>query len=92
MEFRTAAEEQLDGLSDHDVLESAAQHGRVLVTHDIRTMPRHFEEFLLGGGGSPGVFLIPQRVAVFVALEELLMIWLASEDSEWRDRLIWLPL
>ena len=41
---------------------------------------------------NPGVFLIPQRLDVGTAIEELLLIWLASEAEEWEDRLEWLPL
>ena len=36
--------------------------------------------------------LIPQNLDIGTAIEELLLIWLASEASEWADRLEWLPL
>ena len=55
-------------------------------------MPRHFHEFGEAGNHSSGVFLIPQRVEVRVAIEELLLIWLVSEASDWNDQLVWLPL
>jgi hypothetical protein len=55
-------------------------------------MPAHFREFRNAGKHSAGVFLVPQRLDAGTAIEELLLIWLASEASEWENRLEWLPL
>jgi hypothetical protein len=38
------------------------------------------------------VFLVPQSLEISRAIDELLLIWLASEASEWENRLEWLPL
>jgi hypothetical protein len=35
-----------EGMTDPDVLAVAASLGRILVTHDVRTMPQHFGEFI----------------------------------------------
>jgi Ser/Thr protein kinase RdoA (MazF antagonist) len=42
LDFQTAAAAGLAGLRDPAVLTRAARDGRVLVTHDQKTMPRHF--------------------------------------------------
>ncbi len=55
-------------------------------------MPAHFRAFRNNGKHSSGVFLIPQSLDVGTAIDELLLIWLASEASEWENRLEWLPL
>lgn len=47
VDFQTATEAGLRGLGDREVLSHAAQTGRILVTHDRRTMPRHFAAFIL---------------------------------------------
>jgi hypothetical protein len=70
----------------------AAEHQRVLVSHDVGTMPAHFRAFRNAGKRSFGVFLISQSLDVGTAIEELMLIWLASEASEWENRLEWLPL
>jgi uncharacterized protein YbjT (DUF2867 family) len=49
VDFASAADSVLAGLSDPEVLEIAAQHNRVLVTHDRRTMPGHFRDRLDAG-------------------------------------------
>ena len=64
----------------------------MLVSHDVGTMPAHFRAFREAGGLSGDVLLIPQSLEVRTAIEELLLIWLTSEASEWENRLEWLPL
>jgi len=44
--FQTAHAAGLAGVPDPEVLALAAQAGRVLATHDRKTMPTHFAEFI----------------------------------------------
>jgi hypothetical protein len=90
--FLTAQSAGLRNMNDAEVLALAAEQHRVLVSHDVGTMPAHFRTFRNAGKRSSGVFLIHQRLDVGTAIEELLLIWLASEASDWEDRLEWLPL
>jgi Domain of unknown function (DUF5615) len=46
LDFKRAAEVPLDGLADEVVLELAAGDGRILVSHDVNTMPGHFRTFV----------------------------------------------
>jgi hypothetical protein len=92
IDFLTAQAAGLRGMNDSQVLALAADHQRVLVSHDVGTMPAHFRKFRGAGKQNSGVFLIPQNLDVGTAIDELLLIWLASEASEWEDRLEWLPL
>ncbi len=39
LDFQTAMEAGLSGVNDPEVLARAAREGRILVTHDRRTMP-----------------------------------------------------
>jgi hypothetical protein len=79
-------------MKDDQVLKLAAESQRVLVSHDVGTMPTHFRAFTDAGNHTAGVFLISQSLDVGTAIDELLLVWLASEASEWADRLEWLPL
>ena len=92
LDFLTAQAAQLRGMSDIKVLALAAEQRRVLVSHDVGTMPPHFSAFRKSGKQSSGVFLIPQRLDVGMAIDELLVVWPASEAADWNDRLVWLPL
>jgi hypothetical protein len=92
VDFQTASAAGLHRLSDSAVLAFAAESRRVLVSHDVNTMPDHFRTFVRAGRRSPGVFLIPQKLDIAEAIDELLLIWFASEAEEWEDRLEWVPL
>jgi hypothetical protein len=91
LDFQSAAEARLEGLPDPAVRAIAAANGRILVTQDFQTMPFHFGNFLVQGGHSPGVLLISQKRATSVAIEALLLIWDASEETEWADRIAEIP-
>ena len=91
IDFQTALAAGLANLSDTEVLGMAAREGRVLVTHDRRTMPRYFAAFVTTGP-SPGLLIIPQHLAVASAVEDLLLIWFATEAEEWINRICFLPL
>jgi len=91
IDFRTSIAAGLPGLPDPDVLRLTARDGRVLVTHDRRTMPRFFGAFI-SQETSPGLLLIPQSLGIAAAVEELIMIWSATEAEEWVNRICVLPL
>jgi hypothetical protein len=91
IDFQFASEAQsgrgLSGLLDDKVLAVAAEEGRILVTHDRRTMPKHFAEFI-ATQVSPGVLIIPRRMPLRVAMEWLITIWTASEAEEWVNQIV----
>jgi hypothetical protein len=91
IDFRTAHGGGVHGLNDLDVLGVAATEGRVLVTHDSRTMPHHFAEFV-GSRESTGVIVVPQRLAVTAVVDDLVLIWAVTMTEEWTNRILYLPL
>jgi hypothetical protein len=92
LDFLAAHAAGLRRMTDPEVLALAAGQERVLVSHDVGTMPAHFRAFTSAGKNSAGVLLVPQSLDVGAAIEDLLLVWLASEASEWGNRLVWLPL
>lgn len=63
-DFKTAPEAGFHlGTPDAEVLRVAAADDRVLVSHDLRTLPQHFGEFI-AERLSPGVVIIRQEVAI----------------------------
>ena len=61
LDFASAADSSVQGLVDTQVLEIAARDNRILVTHDGRTMPTHFQDRREIGQGKSRSF---HRVAV----------------------------
>jgi len=91
VDFRDAYQGGIIGLVDTEVLRNTATSGRILISHDRRTMPAHFARFL-ASGSSPGLVVVPQELDIGTAIEDLLLIWSASEAAEWRDSIGYLPL
>ena len=89
--FMQAYEARTAGKDDPTVLQIAAEQNRILVSHDVRTMP-DISEISSRGKSSPGVILIPQKLPLSTAIEQLLTIWLASEAEEWVNQIRFLPL
>lgn len=79
------------GMKDPDVPAVAASMGRILVTHDVRTMPRHFGDFITRGE-CPGLIIVPRSMRIGLVIEEILMIWHVSEAEEWTNVFRRLPL
>ena len=48
--------------------------------------------FLQERGSSPGVFLVKQSSPVGEVIDELVLIWAASDAEEWKDRILEIPL
>lgn len=90
IDFRTASEAGLRHFSDLEVLTLAAREGRVLVSHDRKTMPSAFTEFVRLNV-SPGVLIVSQKTDLLAAIEGLLLVWAASEAEEWTNRLGAIP-
>ena len=91
IDFLTANDVDLRGLTDFEVLEIAARENWILVSQDFKTMPAAFAQFLQEKS-SPGVFIVPQSMEYLAAIESLLMIWAASDAAEWSNRICRLPL
>ena len=90
IDFQSAVAVNLTSLHDREVLQIAARQGRILVTHDHKTMPRHFAEFI-AETTSPGLLVIPQHLAVTSVVDDLRLIWFSTEAEEWMNRVSFLP-
>ncbi len=86
IDFQTAHSARLERVNDFKVLEIAAKENRVLVSHDRKTMPKHFGEFIRSSN-SPGVVIFPQNILISDAVEELILLWSATEHDEWINRI-----
>jgi hypothetical protein len=73
------------------VLAHAAEDGRVLVTYDPQMMPRRFVVFITTRQ-SAGLLLVPQRLPIAAAVDDLLLIWSTMGVEEWRNLIWYLPL
>lgn len=82
----------LGGADDPAVLAWAAAEGRVLLTHDVNTIPKHAYERASAGEHMPGVVIISQGAAIGPCVRDLLLLVECSEEGEWEGQVLFLPL
>ncbi|AFY32866.1 DUF5615 family PIN-like protein [Calothrix sp. PCC 7507] len=90
IDFQSANEAGLEGIKDSEVLAIAAQDGRVLVTHDRKTMPTEFGQFIMSQKSS-GVLILSQSLPISEAIDTLILVWEVSTAEEWIDQIMSLP-
>lgn len=91
IDLLSAHEGGVIGAPDPDVLRIAAESRRILISHDRKTMPGHFARYR-ETRSSPGVIIVSQDLDIGAAIEDLLLIWLATEPEEWIDHLGFVPV
>ncbi len=89
---RTVREAGLEGAEDSVVLKWAASNGRVLVSHDRRTMGTEARNRIGANLPTAGLILIAQDCAMGLAIAELVLVSEATAAEEWRDTIAFLPL
>lgn len=72
----------LGGADDPTVLEWAATQARILLTHDVQTLPGFAYARVKAGRSMPGVVEVPIDIAMHVAANDIILIATASEPSE----------
>jgi predicted nuclease of predicted toxin-antitoxin system len=82
----------LRGASDDAVLASAAESGRVLLTHDSSTLIGRAFARTAQGAQMPGVIVVSQSTPVGAAIDDLVLVVDCSSSEEWNDQVRYLPL
>jgi hypothetical protein len=83
---------EISEADDPTVLEWAARQGRVLITHDVNTIPRFVYERIRARQPMPGVFEVSDSMPVGQAIEDLLLLAEGSEEGEWEGQILYIPL
>lgn len=92
LDVRTVQAAGLAGASDAAVLEWASCEGRVLVTHDVRTVTAAAYERVARGEPMPGVIEVRARSEIGDVLADLELIVLCATEDDLRDRVVFVPL
>ena len=69
----------------------AADSGRILISHDRKTMTGHFTRFR-ETRSSPGLIIVSQDLDIGAVIEDLLLIWEATDAEEWVNDLGFVPV
>jgi hypothetical protein len=77
---------------DRTILQWAAEQGRILLTHDRRTVPGFALDRVEEGMPMPGVFVVDTRMAVAQAIDETLLVVQCSSEKDWVGLVTYFPL
>lgn len=77
---------------DAEILEWAASQGRVLLSHDVSTVPPAAYQRIGDGKPMPGAFIVPDRMPIGEAIDEILFLAQDVEPDEWKDQVLFLPV
>jgi hypothetical protein len=92
IDYLVVQETELKGVRDPLLLAWAAENQRILVTHDVNTIPRYATERVRASEPMPGVIVIPEDLAIGKAIEELATLIECSEPEELNNQVKYLPI
>jgi hypothetical protein len=92
IDLLTVREASIAGISDPALLDWAAGHQRLVLTHDVRTMPAFVQERVSLGLSMPGVIEVPAICPIRQVIEEIGLFYNCSIDGEWEGQIIRIPL
>ncbi len=79
-------------LEDPEILEWAAQNDRILLTHDRATIPDFAYDRVLKEQPMPGAFIVNNQMAIRQAIDEILLLVDCTQQSEWSNIILYLPM
>ena len=91
IEFIRAHDVGMHERSDGEVLEYAAEHQLIVVSHDVNTMPANAYARIRTGIPVAGLLMVKQSDPVGMVIDDLMLIWSASEAEEWQNVVGFLP-
>ena len=91
IEITTVREQGLGERPDPIILEWAAAGGYLLISHDVQSMVGFAYDRVRQGLSMVGLVIVPQRMEIGPAIEQLELIAGASEGEEWQNRVVFLP-
>ena len=80
------------GADDPTVLDWAAREGRVLLTHDVRTMIDYAYARVIAGQAMPGVVVVRRAVSLVQAIDNIALLVEGSKQEEWEGQVLYVPL
>lgn len=92
LDYRLVAEAGLKGADDPAVLEFAAREQRILVTHDLRTIPKHAHDRVRAGARMAGVIAVSDDLPIGRVIEEMILLVECAAPEEFQSVVLYLPV
>jgi hypothetical protein len=81
----------LAGASDPEVLAWAAQEGRIVLTHDKKTLVPYANQRVAAGYRLPGVCMVQATAPVGPAINDILLLLDGTAEEEWEGQERYVP-
>ena len=81
----------MDETQDPDILEWAAQQGRIVLSHDVNTMRSDAYDRVIAGLPMPGLFLVVKGRPLEQAAQDIVLLAVSSFEGEWENQVKFLP-
>lgn len=92
LDFVLVSKVGLAGFADSDLLKWAAKNRRIMLTHDVNTMPHFANQLLHQGEPMAGVIVVPEEMGIGPAIRDLEMLIECSWESDFYEWVEHLPL
>ncbi len=83
---------QLKGFSDEALLQEAAAHNAILITHDVQTLTKHAYDRLIAGLPMPGVIEIAENTPIGQAIDDLVLMIGAGIPEDFENQVRYIPM
>jgi len=80
------------GTLDPEILLWVELRKFTLITRNRKSMPEHLSQHLQAGHHIPGILTLRPKALLSEIIEDLLLIWELSEEEEYQDQIIHIPL
>ncbi len=92
LDLMSVQEAGLRTASDRDILQFAAETGRILLSHDERTMIAAASRRIRNNLPMPGLLMGPQQTPIGRLVDAIILVVECSHSDEWNGRIGYLPL
>ena len=92
IDLMTVREAGLTGISDPELLEIAAEQGRVIISHDVQTLIGFAYERVASGLAMSGLIIVGTPFQVGRVVQDLLLIVDCSLEDELAGQVRYVPL
>ena len=92
LDYVIVQETAMQGMQDPPLLREAAVLHRILVTHDLKTVPRHAYARVTAGEPMPGIIAVPDDLPIGQAIEQLYIVVEYAEENDLENQVLYRPL
>ncbi len=89
--FTRVQDTEIAGADDPRVLEYAAEHGYIILSHDVNTMRGYFYDRIKAALSVSGLFLVHKQITIGEVIDALELIILASDENDWIGQVTYIP-